>query len=171
MIDAIPPVPPGIDTSPALTLGWREWIALPGLGIPAIKAKMDTGARTSALHTFRVEPFERNDTACVRFWLHPLQKNRQLVLTCEAPLIGRRIVKDSGGHAEERYVIESLISVGSRQWNIEISLTDREDMIFRMLLGRTAMTGGNIAIDPARSYITGRKLRRAYNQPNNRRME
>jgi len=145
-----------------LTLGWREWAALPELGIPAIKAKMDTGARTSALHAFRVEPFERNHITYVRFWLHPLQRNRTVELNCEAQVIDQRIIRDSGGHAERRYVIESPISIGNRRWNIEITLTDREDMMFRMLLGRTAMTSGDILIDPAASYVTGRNLGRTY---------
>lgn len=151
------------NTPPSIqTLGWREWVALPELGIPAIKAKLDTGARTSALHAFRIEPFASNHIPRVRFWLHPLQKNRSIELVCEARLMDRRTVKDSGGHAEQRYIIESPVCIGDQQWNIEISLTDREDMMFRMLLGRTAMTDGHLTIDPATSYVTGRGLRKAY---------
>lgn len=145
-----------------LVLGWREWISLPALGIPAIKAKIDTGARTSALHAFRIEPYSHEGTDYVRFWLHPLRKNQDIEIVCEAPVLHKRVVKDSGGHAEERFVIVSPVSVGGHSWDIEVTLTDREDMIFRMLLGRTAVSKDGITIDPSASYVTGRRLRRAY---------
>jgi hypothetical protein len=145
-------------------LGWREWVALPDLGIPAIKAKIDTGARTSALHAFRIEPFYRGDQEYVRFWLHPLRNRQQIELICEAPVVQKRLVKDSGGHSEERYVIESAVRVGDREWNIELTLTSREDMMFRMLLGRSAITRGKLKIDPAASYVTGRGKGRIYTQ-------
>jgi hypothetical protein len=150
-----------------LILGWREWVALPDLGIPAIKAKVDTGARTSALHTFNVESFNNNGTKFVRFWLHPLRKNQDIELICEAPVIDIRKVKDSGGHIEERYVIETPISLGAHLWKIEITLTSRENMLFRMLLGRTAINHSNITIDPSASYITGRKLGKFYKKDKN----
>jgi len=143
-------------------LGWREWVALPDLGIPAIKAKIDTGARTSALHAFRIEPYNHNGAEHIRFWLHPLRKKHQIELICEAPVRERRIVKDSGGHTEERYVIETSVCVGDQTWNIELTLTSREDMMFRMLLGRSAISDGKLVIDPTASYITGRHLARAY---------
>ena len=132
-------------------LGWREWVALPELGIPAIKAKIDTGARTSAL----------------RFWLHPLRNKQDIELVCEAPVVQRRLVKDSGGHSEERYVIESAVRIGDRQWTIELSLTSREDMMFRMLLGRSAITSGRLKIDPAASYLTGRGKGKVYKRSGN----
>jgi hypothetical protein len=145
-------------------LGWREWVALPDLGIPGVKAKIDTGARTSALHAFRIEPFSRDDNEHIRFWLHPLRKKQEFELVCEAPVSQKRIVKDSGGHTEERYVIETTVCVGNHKWNIELTLTSREDMMFRMLLGRSAISKGNLIIDPTASYVTGRKLARIYNQ-------
>ncbi|MGK0297646.1 MAG: hypothetical protein ACI9XC_001259 [Gammaproteobacteria bacterium] len=158
----------GVTTSPETTssdnliLGWREWIALPELGIPAIKAKVDTGARTSALHTFKIEPFNNNGLDFVRFWLHPLRNKRDIELVCEAAVIDSRIVKDSGGHTEERYVITSPVCIGSHKWNIEITLTNRENMMFKMLLGRTAIIHSKITIDPSASYLTGRGLRKIY---------
>lgn len=148
-------------------LGWREWVALPELGIPAIKAKIDTGARTSALHAFCIESFNLDNNEYVRFWLHPLRNKQDVELVCEAPVVQRRLVKDSGGHSEERYVIESAVRIGDRQWTIELSLTSREDMMFRMLLGRSAITSGRLKIDPAASYLTGRGKGKVYKRSGN----
>jgi len=143
------------------TLGWREWLALPELGIPAIKAKIDTGAKTSALHAYFVEPFSKQGREYVRFGIHPLQRRGEPALICEAPLKEKRIVSDSGGHREERYVIETIVSLAEQQWPIEITLTDRESMRFRMLLGRSAVSG-NFLIDPQASFLAGRQLRTTY---------
>ena len=148
-------------------LGWREWVSLPELGIPAIKAKIDTGARTSALHAFRIESFSRDNSEYVRFWLHPLRNKRQVEIICEAAVLQKRAVKDSGGHSEIRYVIESPVQVGKHLWNIELTLTSREDMMFRMLLGRSAITKAKFRIDPSASYLTGRGKGRVYNTPAN----
>lgn len=134
------------------TLGWREWLALPEFGIDYIKAKVDTGARTSALHTFYITPFTRDDQPWVRFGIHPDQRSTDKAVDCEAPVADRRMVTDSGGHTEERFVIQTLVKVGDEEVKIEMTLTDRENMRFRMLLGRTAMRG-KFTVDPARSYL------------------
>lgn len=145
-----------------LELGWREWCALPELHIPAIKAKVDTGAKTSALHTFGVEPFTEDGMPWVRFYVHPLQRNESVVRECTAPVLDERLVSDSGGHREMRYVIETQVQIGGESRRIEMSLTNRDTMRFRMLLGRTAMTGG-VAVFPERSYVNGRlRARKIY---------
>ncbi len=138
-----------------ITAGWREWVALPELGIARLKAKMDTGARTSCLHSFFVEPFERDGQNWVRFHVHPHQNDNDTVVECEARIKDERPVTDSGGHTEMRYVIETLLQMGDQQWPVEMTLTNRDTMKFRMLVGRTAMLN-RIVIDPALSFRFGR---------------
>lgn len=137
------------------TVGWREWILLPELGLPIIKAKIDTGARTSCLHAFSVEPFEKDEKKWVRFGIHPHQDDTDTEVYCEAEVIDSRIVSDSGGHKEERYVITTDIVMAEQRWPIEITLTNRDTMLFRMLLGRTAMAK-KIIVDPGKSFLLGK---------------
>ena len=136
----------------AAIIGWREWVALPGLGVYVIKAKIDTGARSSALHAFDVERFERGGRAMVRFQAHPLQRNDAYTVTVEAALLEDRTVRNSGGQAELRPVIETLVQVGSAVWTIELTLTNRDEMDFRLLLGRQAVRRRYL-VDPGRSYL------------------
>ena len=138
-------------------IGWREWVALPDLGLPAIKTKVDTGARTSALHAFLIEPYTENGIDMLRFLLHPIQRNQDFEVECRCAVFDRREVTDSGGNTEMRYVIQSDMVFGSDRLPIELTLTNRDTMAFRMLLGRRAMEGRYI-VDPASSYLNG-KLR------------
>lgn len=135
-------------------LGWREWVALPGLGIGHIKAKVDTGARTSALHAFYVEQYEKSGVNWVRFGVHPLQHTTHDVVECHAPVKEIRRVTDSGGHAEWRPVIEVNLTLGGGNRLIEMTLTDRETMRFRMLLGRSALKP-HYWVDSGRSFLLG----------------
>lgn len=139
-----------------ITLGWREWVSLPDLGIDQIKAKVDTGARTSALHAFAINEFEKDGAPWVRFFIHPVQRDNETVIECTAPVVDQRVVSDSGGHKEQRWVIQTDIVIGTHRWPAEFTLTSRDDMLFRMLLGRTAMKNRAI-VNPSRSYLVGER--------------
>ncbi len=127
------------DMPEPLQFGWEEWISLPSLGVPALRAKVDTGARTSALHAFDIETFGPSAKPKVRFTVHPIPGRDDLVIPCSAAIIDRREVASSNGEKELRYVIESTLSVNGHSWPIEITLTDRSSMTSRMLLGRQAL--------------------------------
>lgn len=142
------------DAAGRIHLGWREWVALPDLDIPRLKAKVDTGARTSCLHTFRTEPYTLKGERRVKFWVHPVQRDLHQVVECDAAVLDERMVSDSGGHREQRMVIVTNLVVGSVTWPIEMTLTNRDSMRFRMLLGRTAMAGRSIVF-PESSYLAG----------------
>lgn len=136
------------------TIGWREWLALPDLNIYKIKAKVDTGARTSALHAFWVDGYKKNHQQWVKFAIHPYQHNTDVVIECDAPVIDRRLVTDSGGHTQRRYVIETVLNLGPYAVAAELTLTNRDTMKFRMLLGRTAISG-RFLVDSNTSYLYG----------------
>ncbi len=130
---------------------------MPDLGIPAIKVKVDTGARSSALHAFSIQPFRRGGRDRVRFRLHPIQRRSDIEIACEADVLDQRAVTDSGGHREKRFVIEVNFALGGETWPIELTLSHREPMMFRMLLGRTAMDG-RITVDPSRSFLASPRV-------------
>ena len=147
-------------------IGWREWVSLPELGIERIKAKIDTGARTSSLHAFDVRLDETSGTKIVKFSIHPKQRNLDLVIECQAAFFEEREVRDSGGHCELRYVIETQITLGETVRSAEVTLTNRDTMGFRMLLGRTAMKGHYI-VDPGKSYLIHKRAKKRAKAKNN----
>ena len=145
--------------SDLVTVGWQEWLAFPGMGLPAVRAKIDTGARTSALHARRIEHLERDGEPLVRFEVNPLFRGRRLKVMCEAPVVDEREVTSSSGHAELRIVVEAMLRLGlatdAPEWPVELTLTDRRGMRFPMLLGREAMSG-RVLVDSGASFKLGR---------------
>ncbi len=135
-----------------LVIGWREWVSLPDLGVDRIKAKIDTGARSSSLHAYDVEVYRRRGVEHVRFKLHPTQRSTRETVRAEALLVDRRVVRSSGGHETLRPVIETMMELGGRRWPIEVTLVNRDAMGFRMLLGRQGLRGRTM-IDPSRSFL------------------
>lgn len=133
-------------------IGWREWLALPELGIANIKAKIDTGARSSALHAYDVKVFQRDGKQLVRFKVHPFQHSRAGAVSAEAELMERREVKTSSGHVTLRPVIVTSVELQGQRWPIELTLASRDTMGFRMLLGRHALAG-RFVVDPSRSFL------------------
>jgi ribosomal protein S6--L-glutamate ligase len=142
-------------------LGRKEWVALPELGLPAIKAKIDTGARTSALHADVIEPFGPASEPSVRFVVHPIPERPHLEVACTALIRDRREVTSSSGETEFRFIIETIIRVGARDWPIELGLTNREGLLHRMLVGRQAIQPGML-VDPASSFLHRRLSPRLY---------
>jgi hypothetical protein len=159
--------PPSVDRAPRsgsdgpFVIGWEEWLALPALGLPAIKVKVDTGAKTSALHAFLIEPFTDNGRSLVRFGVHPIPGRDDIEIFCTSPLVDRREVTSSNGDKEARYVIATPVTMGARTWDIEVTLTNREGMAYRMLLGRQAIRDGML-VDPAASFRQPRLSHRLY---------
>ncbi len=132
-------------------IGWREWVELPELGLGKIKAKVDTGARSSSIHAYDIEEFTRNNETWVRFTIHPDQHSDERVVGCEARVKDYRSITDSGGHKSMRYIVETEFRIGNESFLAELSLFNRSSMLFRMLIGRTALKGRYV-VDPARSY-------------------
>lgn len=139
-------------------VGWREWVRLDALSVPWIKAKIDTGARTSSLHAFDLVAFEVGGQEWVRFAIHPWQANAEGAVTVELPVHDVRQVRSSSGHAETRYVVLVQVGLGGRAVDAEVTLTDRDEMGFRMLIGREALVQGYL-VDPSVSYAGGRPAR------------
>lgn len=137
-----------------LTVGWEEWAALPDLKVPALKAKVDTGAKTSSLDAFAVTPYRARGKDRVRFGLHPIPGRTDIEFFCSAPLVDQREITSSNGETELRYIIETTIRLGGRSWPVEVSLANRETMAYRMLLGRQAMVE-RVVVDPMRSCVQG----------------
>lgn len=135
-------------------IGWREWVALPDLGVPPLRAKIDTGARTAALHAFGLETFDRDGVTYARFAVHPEHKRPGLAFVTEAPVVDERTVKSSSGTAEERLVIATKIAIGKHVFGAEITLTRRDEMGLPMLLGRQTIRR-RFLVDAGRSYLIG----------------
>jgi hypothetical protein len=145
-------------TEPLPVIGWREWVSLPGLGVPAIKAKIDTGACSSSVHAFDVSIEETQGQAIVRFKLHPYQHTSRVTIVAEAVLVEYRRVRSSGGHETLRPVVLADVELLGQRWPIELTLASRDTMGFRMLLGRRALRR-RFVVDPGRSYLGGRRKR------------
>lgn len=144
--------------SEKLVIGWREWVAFPLLGIEGIKAKIDTGARTSSIHAFGIEEFQQEGRAMVRFRVHPFQRDTSETVVAAAPVLERRNVRSSTGHAQLRLVVSTDVELMGLRWPIELTLASRDSMGFRLLLGREA-TRGRLVVDPGRSFRAGRYRR------------
>jgi hypothetical protein len=138
-------------------IGWREWVILPDLGVDSIKAKVDTGARTSSIHAVKVERFQENGIERVRFQIHPVQRSTKRTVTAKADVHDVRDITPSTGRPQERIVILTPVTILGKTWDIELTLARRDNMGFRMLLGRQAIRK-RMLVDPGVSYKNG-KLR------------
>lgn len=148
-----------------IIVGSEEWCSFPSLSIPAIKARVDSGAKTSSMHAFNIQPFTRRNEAWISFEIHPIQGDRKTTVRCETPVIDRRYVKSSSGTREKRYVISAPLQIGGNVWDVELTLTNRDSMGYRMLLGREAMSG-RMLVDPEASFhlteISNEEIRQMY---------
>ena len=156
---AVEPTIPAKSISPLPIMGWREWVSMPNLGLPHLKAKIDTGARSSSLHAIDVETFHQDDAVFVRFNVHPVQRSQRRLIACQAQIHDVRSVRSSSGEVADRYVIRTPIRWKNQVWEVELTLADRSSMGFRMLLGREAIRG-RMLVNPGQSYYGGRPKRR-----------
>jgi len=139
---------------PLPVIGWREWAALPDLGVDCINAKIDTGATTSAIHAFRVSEVKIDGARHVEFYLHPRRRRKKPEVFCRLPVVDKRTVRSSNGQEEDRFVVRTRLRLGPRIWKIDLTLTNRDAMGFRMLIGRNALRRKFI-VDPGGSYLLG----------------
>ena len=137
-----------------IILGSEEYFSFPDLNIPVIKARVDSGAKTSAIHALNISPFKKDEETWVRFDVNPIQNDLKTIISCEAKVIDRRIVKSSSGNREQRYVIQTSIGIKDEKWLVELTLANRDSMGYRMLLGREAMLG-RVLVDPEKSFELG----------------
>lgn len=141
------------DSHQPVVIGLREWIALPDLGVVALRAKIDTGANTSALHASDIQPFLRDGERWVRFTLHLGTARHARHLSREAPVVTMRTIRSSNGHSQHRYVIRTPLVLGQHGWPVEFTLTCRRTMRYRVLLGARALVEGGLLVDPAGRYL------------------
>ena len=141
---------------PKVVIGWEEWCTLPDLGLPAVKAKIDTGAKTSALHAYDIQIYDNYNVPFVRFEVDPLQGKKDRQVICEAPLVEKRIITSSNGEREIRPVILTALTFGPTTINAELTLTSRHKMNFRMLLGREALRKAKFVVEPSKSFLLGK---------------
>lgn len=146
--------PPQKKRTTKVEIGWREWVAFPDLGVERINAKIDTGAKSSAIHAFRISEITIDGEEFVDFYLHPRRRRKNPEIFCRAPLVDKRMIRSSNGQQEERYVIETRLRMGERTWKIDLTLTNRDAMGFRLLIGRDALRK-KFMIDPGASYLLG----------------
>lgn len=141
--------------SPFLIVGWKEWVSLPELGLPLIKAKIDTGAATSSIHAYNISYVTKDGKKFVEYELHPLQKNKKVIIKCVSPLVEYRKVRSSSGKLQTRPVIRTAIKIGNFSWYIDLNLTNRDSMGMRMLIGREALSG-RILVNPKHRFLYGK---------------
>lgn len=148
-----------------LIIGWNEWCQLPTLGIPAIRAKVDTGAQTSAIHAFNIQTESIKGQTQVVFEVHPIQANDNVIIQCQAPVVDKRYIMSSNGHKERRFVIAAQLNIADKSWEVELTLSNRDPLRYRMLLGREAMKG-RVLINPSLSchqgQVTKKQLQSIY---------
>lgn len=150
--------PMSTEYPPPTVAGWREWVSLPGIDVPWIKAKLDTGARSSAIHAFDLTEFDHHGEQWVRFSIHPWQKSHHDVAEVSCPVVDRRMVRSSNGQAEDRYAVRMDVTLTGTTISTLMTLSKRDELGFRMLIGREALEQGFL-VDSARSYVGGRPQR------------